>query len=141
MKIIDIMEYEDYEGMDNAVPDGSVPYKTKNAAGVLPLSPYTNDWSGPAGFKDVDYLVTKINNQIAAGQTNLAAMPANKILATQYWIDDDPGYGDAVFDELDDYPVAALLSDGYYHLIDGHHRTTAGIKSGRSKIKAYIFEL
>lgn len=135
MKLVEL--FEEY-GED--APDGLEPYKSKNQSGRLTLSPYTNDWDPDPGFKDVDNILTTVDKKLANKDYSVAEVPVNKVLATQHWLDSEGG-GDPVIPELDDLPVMALLSDGYYHILDGHHRTDKAARHGKKTIKAYVFKV
>ena len=132
--------YTEDEG--NETPDNLVPYKSRVEGSQIPLGPYTNDWLPDPGFKDVDILLRQIDKQIEAGNIRTELVPTRKLLATQTWLNqDEAGAGDPVIDQLEDYPVLALLSDGYYHIIDGHHRSNAAVDAGKPYMKAYVFKL
>lgn len=128
------------EFLSEDMPGDAKPYESTNATGHLRLSPYSNDWDAPADFKDVDSILTQIDRLYEQGKYSISNIPLDKVLATQYWIDDENiGAGDPVFKDLEDYPVAARLSDGYYHIIDGHHRTDAAAARHDKNIKVYLF--
>jgi hypothetical protein len=127
---------------DNNETDDLVPYESKIPGGHLTVGPYTNDWDPNPAFKDVDNILRRIDKQIAAGNVRTEIIPTRKLLATQSWINqDEAGAGDPVIAELEDYPVVALLSDGFYHIIDGHHRCDKAASAKKAYIKAYVFTL
>ena len=136
MKLHDILFEED-------IPDDAVPYETNNQSGTMRLSPFSNDIDPPKGFKDVDYLARLVDREIEKGNVQTREFQPNSrhTLATQYWITpEDIGAGDPVFHDLEDYPVIVNLRDGYFHVIDGHHRTDDAIRR-RRKIPVYYFDL
>lgn len=144
MKVSQILN-EAQPGDDEAyLPDDAVPYKSRNETGTMPLSPFSNDWDPPAGFKDAGSLVMKLEGNEFRYST-IQNVPLNKVLATQYWIyQEGRGFGDPVVPELSDkadLPVAFLLPDGYFHLIDGHHRVDDAIRKRTPQLKMWVVKL
>lgn len=128
------------EATNDDLPSNAQPYKSKNQGGLLTLSPYSNDWNPPNQFKEVEEILPTLDKKYEAGDYRTEMVPTNELLATQYWLDDIGG-GDPVFEELTDYPVVVHMKDGYYHIIDGHHRSTKAAARKMRKIKAYVFTL
>ena len=92
------------------------------------MSPYVNN---------LDMLVDKAGECAMDGKIDVMQAPISKILFTQDL--DRPAENTSVeaFSEFKDLPFALLL-DGFFNLLDGHHRVADAIKNGETTILMYV---
>lgn len=91
------------------------------------MSPFIND-------KDV--LVNYARAIVNADLVQVKQVPISKILFTQP-LDADSHESVEEFNEYDSLPFAVLV-DGYYHLLDGHHRLKEAMDNGNTRVLIFV---
>lgn len=91
------------------------------------MSPYAND---------MDFLVNKARELVDLGVIKTVQVPIAKILFTQP-LDGEHNHSVEEFNEYDSLPFAVKV-DGFYHLLDGHHRLKAAIDGGNTRVLLFV---
>lgn len=94
------------------------------------MSPYIDN---------LDILVNKAKECVDMDDVEVRQVPINKILFTQPLDVPADHQSVEVFTSYDDLPFAVKL-DGYYHLLDGHHRVMTAIEGGQTEILLFVAE-
>lgn len=91
-------------------------------------SPYIND---------MQVLVNYARAIVDADLVKVIQVPISKILFTQSLENDAENTSVEEFDQYASLPFAVLV-DGFYHLLDGHHRINSAIESGNTRVLIFV---
>lgn len=86
---------------------------------------------------DMPILINKAKEAINNGNVDIENISINKLLVTQPLNVPPEHESVEIFSEYDDLPLAVLV-DGYYHILDGHHRILSDIDDGFTEITMYV---
>lgn len=91
------------------------------------LSPYVDNMA---------VLVNKARELVDSENIQVRQVPISKILFTQP-LDSDSHESVEEFSQYDSLPFAVML-DGFYHLLDGHHRIKNAIDEGNTRVLLFV---
>lgn len=95
---------------------------------AVKMSPFTNNMA---------ILVKKAQAMVDQNLIKTVQVPVSKILFTQSLDNDAENHSVEDFNEYDSLPFAVKM-DGFYHLLDGHHRIKKAMDEGNTRVLIFV---